>query len=75
MPLFEYRCESCGSQFEELRAHNATDPVKCPHCGSKDVRKLVSCFAHSAGGSLRASAGGGNGCAGCSGGTCSTCGH
>lgn len=31
MPLFEYLCDSCGHQFEELlKSRRSTYP--CPHC-------------------------------------------
>lgn len=48
MPLFEYRCSSCGREFERLASAEAEVP-SCPSCGSKDVKKTVSGFA--AGGS------------------------
>ncbi|NJB67775.1 putative FmdB family regulatory protein [Desulfobaculum xiamenense] len=41
MPLFEYECEKCGAQFEELVALEAPAPV-CPECSSSATRKLIS---------------------------------
>jgi putative FmdB family regulatory protein len=43
MPIYEYRCAACGrkSSFLTLSVRAAFDPV-CPHCGGKDLRKLVS---------------------------------
>lgn len=40
MPLYVYRCESCGVQFDQ-RQH-FTDPplVTCPECGDVALRKL-----------------------------------
>ena len=60
MPLYEYRCGSCGMAFEKyVRAWG--EEVTCPACASAAVEKLVSSFAF-AGGALTASAGGGCGC-------------
>jgi putative FmdB family regulatory protein len=33
MPLYEYRCESCGSRVEELQRMGAAPPGPCPECG------------------------------------------
>jgi putative FmdB family regulatory protein len=40
MPLYSYRCDNCGVQFEQ-RQH-FTDPplVRCPECGEDALRKL-----------------------------------
>jgi putative FmdB family regulatory protein len=50
MPLFEYQCQACDHAFEELVASSDT-PVVCPKCGSDQIRKLLSVFAASVGGS------------------------
>ncbi len=43
MPLFEYRCQGCGKEFEELiRREEDEKDVKCPECGSADNKKLMS---------------------------------
>lgn len=41
MPIYEYRCEQCGHQSEEMR--RLTDPplTVCPNCGGT-YTKLVS---------------------------------
>jgi len=46
MPLYEYECEKCTEQFEELvsRRNGAAD-VACPACGSKQTRRVQSTFA------------------------------
>jgi putative FmdB family regulatory protein len=49
MPLFEYRCETCGKRFEEL-VMNSREKVSCPDCESDDVEKEFSIFSSSAGG-------------------------
>ncbi|PXW23995.1 FmdB family zinc ribbon protein [Paraburkholderia caballeronis] len=40
MPLYDYRCRDCHTQFETLVRAGAT-PV-CPRCGSAALDKLVS---------------------------------
>lgn len=51
MPLFEFACDRCETQFEELVRRDET--VQCPQCGTANPRKLISApAAHIAGGSL-----------------------
>ena len=46
MPLYEYKCLKCGEKFELLRRINDDDSnVKCPKCGSSEVKREVSGFA------------------------------
>ena len=42
MPIYEYRCSSCGFQKEYLRKIN--DPVMsvCPECNKKTFSKMLS---------------------------------
>ena len=41
MPTYEYRCDSCGHQFEEFQKITA-DPIEtCPEC-SGTVQKLIN---------------------------------
>ena len=43
MPVFEYRCASCGRRFSALVGMTAgVDEVRCSHCGSPEASKLVS---------------------------------
>jgi putative FmdB family regulatory protein len=40
MPVYEYRCDGCGTTFEALvRGRGA---VTCPECGSESLKKLLS---------------------------------
>ncbi|GFK93266.1 hypothetical protein NNJEOMEG_01097 [Fundidesulfovibrio magnetotacticus] len=79
MPIYEYRCNQCGADFEELVFGDAKPP--CPQCGSQDTGKLMSACRHTAGhnpggyqgSTVPASVPRSGGCAGCSGGSCSTC--
>src|SRR5437667_430397 len=43
MPLFEYECRACGSQFEHLTRSGETPA--CPSCDSEDLQKRLSVFA------------------------------
>jgi len=42
MPIYEYRCDSCGFQKEHLQ--KMSDPVLtiCPECGKESYSKLLS---------------------------------
>ena len=43
MPIYEYKCEKCESCFEKLVFSGDKEPVECPECGTKQVKKLMSC--------------------------------
>ena len=43
MPIYEYSCQKCGRDFEELVFDETPPP--CPYCGSNDTQKLMSCCA------------------------------
>ena len=48
MPIYEYRCASCGQDFELTRSFSqSADPAPCPTC-KKPAEKLVSSFASKA---------------------------
>jgi putative FmdB family regulatory protein len=42
MPIYEYRCESCGFDLEKLQRINDDPLVECPKCGKPELRRLVS---------------------------------
>jgi putative FmdB family regulatory protein len=45
MPLYEFRCASCGHQFEELIFKTSeVEDLTCPTCGAKQVNQLMSAF-------------------------------
>ncbi len=61
MPLYEYKCLKCGEKFELLRRINDDDSnVKCPKCGSNEVKREVTGFASIGGSSSSASCGSGS---------------
>ena len=44
MPIFEFRCDHCGKEFERVLFNSDQDKVICPDCGSSEARKLLSVF-------------------------------
>lgn len=40
MPIYTYRCESCGVQFEEHQHFSDPTLKVCPECGEESLRKL-----------------------------------
>jgi len=45
MPIYEYTCTDCNSQFEKfVRTMSSTVEVKCPICGGTHVKKGWSVF-------------------------------
>jgi putative FmdB family regulatory protein len=80
MPMYEYGCLACNTNFDRLRRMGQDDDgVTCPSCGGAQVQRRLSVFAaHSRVGSAevaapapRVSSGGGCG-AGCCGGGCAS---
>ncbi|MBT8340136.1 MAG: zinc ribbon domain-containing protein [Desulfatitalea sp.] len=42
MPIFEYRCDQCGCDFEHLHLAQSEDTPICPTCCGPNVKKLIS---------------------------------
>jgi len=42
MPIYEYRCDSCGSQKEHLQKMSDPQLTTCPACGKESYTKLLS---------------------------------
>lgn len=42
MPIYDYRCTSCGFSKEVLRKISAPDLTECPSCGKATFNKQVS---------------------------------
>jgi putative FmdB family regulatory protein len=40
MPTYEYVCDACGHDFEELQSFSDPPLTKCPNCGKKKLRRL-----------------------------------
>jgi putative FmdB family regulatory protein len=41
MPLYDYRCPQCGSQFESRHGFSDSAPA-CPVCGFADVQRVIT---------------------------------
>ena len=41
MPIFEYRCSSCGHRFEKIQKSSGSRPAPCPNCGGA-AKRLAS---------------------------------
>ena len=42
MPVYTYRCESCGVQFEKHQSFH-DEPLKtCPECRKKSLKKVIT---------------------------------
>ncbi len=44
MPIFEFKCDNCGKEFERVVFGSDEDKVNCPDCGDLETRKLMSVF-------------------------------
>jgi putative FmdB family regulatory protein len=42
MPIYEYRCESCGHQQEFLQKLSDPPHTHCPKCGAQSFAKMVT---------------------------------
>ena len=42
MPIYEYRCESCSTRFEEFLSSSTKPTPPCPKCGSTKAERLMS---------------------------------
>ncbi|MEK6528350.1 MAG: zinc ribbon domain-containing protein [Nitrospirota bacterium] len=70
MPIFEYKCEDCGEEFEQL-VSGKNPEVICPKCSSKNLKKKFSVFGMS--GVEKQTSSSGSSCSSCSSSSCSTC--
>jgi putative FmdB family regulatory protein len=45
MPIYEYKCPSCGERFEAHRKITDSDSeLKCHKCGKKQPQRIFSTF-------------------------------
>jgi putative FmdB family regulatory protein len=42
MPIYEYRCQSCGHELEKLQRMSDAALTDCPECGKSTLKRLVS---------------------------------
>ncbi len=42
MPVYTYRCESCGVQFERQQSFHDAPLKTCPECRKKALKKVIT---------------------------------
>ncbi len=42
MPVYTYRCESCGVQFERHQSFTDAPLKTCPECRKKSLKKVIT---------------------------------
>jgi putative FmdB family regulatory protein len=56
MPIYEYRCDDCGTKFEKLvRRSGEAAGLECPSCGKQHLTQELSTFAAHANGGTKSS--------------------
>jgi putative FmdB family regulatory protein len=47
MPLYEYQCKTCGTQFQDLIMKREQEAgLSCPECGGSSLKRLISMVAY-----------------------------
>lgn len=41
MPTYDYKCEACQHQWEELQSIKAQPTKKCPNCGKSKAKRQI----------------------------------
>ena len=42
MPIYQYKCRSCGANVEKMQSYSAEPLVECPECHQPALRKVMS---------------------------------
>lgn len=42
MPIYTYRCENCGVQFERQQSYTDNPLKTCPECRKKALKKVIT---------------------------------
>ncbi len=42
MPIYTYRCDNCGVQFERHQGFHDQPLSTCPECSKKSLRKVIA---------------------------------
>ena len=42
MPIYTYRCENCGAQFERQQSFNDETLKRCPACNKNKLRRVIT---------------------------------
>ena len=63
--LIDFKCSKCGEKFEEIVKLSDRENIKCPKCGSEEIKQVFE--------GKCARAGSAKGVGGCSSGSCGCC--
>ena len=66
MALIDFKCNKCGEKFEEIVKLSNRENVKCPKCGSEEIKQVFEGKCN-AGGSAKGGGCSSGSCGGCSG--------
>mgnify|MGYP001548670425 CR=1 len=77
MPIYEYKCNHCDTDFETLVIGSSVP--QCPECDSQDLTRLMSACGFiskttTAAGETSVKSSGSSACGSCSASSCSSCG-
>lgn len=67
MPIYEYRCADCATEFESLVSSAAVNSAVCPSCGAGEPKRLMSVISGMSGGRAEPAA------PACGAGACESC--
>ncbi len=42
MPIYEFQCKKCSEVSDFNLKMSDPNPAECPHCGGKELQKLIS---------------------------------
>lgn len=42
MPIYEFRCTTCGTHFDRLQKLSDPDPDQCPECGKATISRCLT---------------------------------
>ncbi|MFO7987793.1 MAG: zinc ribbon domain-containing protein [Desulfatiglandaceae bacterium] len=71
MPIYEYKCTACNTEFETL-IFGGQETVACPQCQGNNVKRLMSACGFKSDEGFTPSSGS-SGCSTCSSSNCSSC--
>ncbi|MDR1051338.1 MAG: zinc ribbon domain-containing protein [Deltaproteobacteria bacterium] len=77
MPIYEFKCQDCGREFETL-VFSRSASVDCPVCGKGDCRKHLSsfsCGAPAGGTDMDRGSSSSSSCGSCRASSCAGCAH
>jgi putative FmdB family regulatory protein len=63
MPIYEFKCDDCQQTFESLvLIASAVDSIRCKHCNSSHIKRILSVTSNSSGTKTTIPAGALSGC-------------